>query len=191
MPAQRLSYRGLPAALFIVLFWGMAAFAQVPIPQLERRVTDLTATLSSDQLNALEQRLAAFEQQKGSQIAVLLVPTTQPEDIAQYSIRVVEQWKLGRKNVDDGVLLLLAKNDRATRIEVGYGLEGAITDAQSKRIIEDIMIPYFRQSDFAGGINAGVDSLIGLIQGEPLPEAEPSAIGSLPDQYSTPALAEC
>ncbi len=161
-------------ALFAFFLGNAAALAEIPVPRLEHRVTDLTGTLSTGQQTALENRLAAFERQKGSQIAVLIVPTTQPEDIAQYSIRVVEQWQLGRKGVDDGVLLLLAKNDRATRIEVGYGLEGAIPDALAKRIIEDIMIPRFREGDFAGGINAGVDSLIGLIQGEPLPEAEPA-----------------
>lgn len=153
-----------------------AAFAEVAVPSLEHRVTDLTKTLSDEQQSILENRLAAFEQQKGSQIAVLIVPSTQPEDIAQYSIRVVEQWRLGRKSVDDGVLMLLAKNDRTTRIEVGYGLEGVIPDAVAKRIIEEIMIPRFRQGDFAGGINAGVDRLVGLIQGEPLPEPQATDI---------------
>jgi uncharacterized protein len=153
-----------------------AAFAEVAVPSLQHRVTDLTKTLSDEQQSILENRLAAFEQQKGSQIAVLIVPSTQPEDIAQYSIRVVEQWRLGRKSVDDGVLMLLAKNDRTTRIEVGYGLEGVIPDAVAKRIIEEIMIPRFRQGDFAGGINAGVDRLVGLIQGEPLPEPQAAGI---------------
>jgi len=153
-----------------------AAFAEVAVPSLQHRVTDLTKTLSDEQQSILENRLAAFEQQKGSQIAVLIVPSTQPEDIAQYSIRVVEQWRLGRKSVDDGVLMLLAKNDRTTRIEVGYGLEGVIPDAIAKRIIAEIMIPRFRQGDFAGGINAGVDRLIGLIQGEPLPEPRATGI---------------
>lgn len=157
--------------------------AEVEIPALERRVTDLTATLSQQQKNALEQRLAAFEQEKGSQIAVLIVPTTQPEDIAQYSIRVVEQWRLGRQGVDDGVLILLAKNDRTARIEVGYGLEGAIPDAKAKRIIEDVMLPYFRQGDFAGGLNASVDQLIALIKGEALPETHAVKPNGLQDQY--------
>jgi uncharacterized protein len=148
----------------------LLAHAEVPVPPLEKRVTDLTGTLAPDQQAALESRLSAFEQQKGSQIAVLIVPSTQPEDIAQYSIRVVEQWKLGRKSVDDGVLLLVAKDDRTLRIEVGYGLEGAIPDAIAKRIIEEIILPRFRQGDFAGGIIAGTDRLMRVIQGEPLPE---------------------
>jgi uncharacterized protein len=155
--------------------------AEVEVPPLKARVTDLTGTLTSGQQAALESRLAAFEQQKGSQIAVLVVPSTQPEDITQYSIRVAEQWKLGRKGMDDGALLLVAKNDRTLRIEVGYGLEGAIPDAIAKRIIEEIIVPRFRQGDFHGGIDAGVDRMMRIIQGEPLPEpahsdANPDAV---------------
>lgn len=162
----------------------MAVNAEQVVPNLEQRVTDLTATLSVQQRTALEQRLQTFEQQKGSQIAVLIVASTQPEDIAQYAIRVVEQWRLGRKGVDDGILILLAKDDRVTRIEVGYGLEGVVSDVLAKRIIDDIMIPHFRQGDYAGGINAGVDSLIGLIQGEPLPApAAPRAMDDRLNQY--------
>ncbi len=106
-----------------------------PIPKLEARITDLTGTLTAEQQSGLEEKLKAFEARKGSQLAVLVVPTTQPEEIEQYSIRVVEQWKLGRKNVDDGALLIVAKNDRAMRIEVGKGLEGALTDVTAHRII--------------------------------------------------------
>lgn len=183
MPANSLSSRVLIAILLTVFLGMPSAVAQVPVPGLAQRVTDLTATLSAEQQATLEQRLAAFEQQKGSQIAVLIVPTTQPEDVAQYSIRVAEQWKLGRKGVDDGVLLLVAKDDRTMRIEVGYGLEGAIPDAIAKRIIAEIITPHFRDGDFAGGINAGVDSLIGLIQGEPLPEPKTNGPGSRPEHY--------
>jgi uncharacterized protein len=139
------------------------------VPPLRTRVTDLTATLSSQQAAALEAKLAAFEQRKGSQIAVLLVPTTEPETIEQYSIRVTDQWKLGRKGIADGVLLLIAKNDRKLRIEVGRGLEGVIPDAYGKRIISDDIAPRFKQGDFDGGINAGVDRIIKLVDGEPLP----------------------
>lgn len=156
----------IPFLLFVL---PLAAIAEVPVPAPEQRVTDLSATLTKDQQAGLEARLAAFEQQKGSQIAVLIVPTTQPEDIAQYSIRVVEQWKLGRKGVDDGVLLLVAKNDRKLRIEVGYGLEGALNDATSKRIIEEFIVPRFKQGDFPGGISSGVDRIIAVVSGEPLP----------------------
>ena len=148
-----------------------ASWAQdlVPVPALKARVTDLTRTLTQDQSAKLEQKLAAFEARKGSQIAVLIVPTTQPEAIEPYSIRVVEQWKLGRKGVDDGALLLVAKDDRALRIEVGYGLEGALPDATANRIVEDIIVPRFKTGDFYGGIDAGVDAMIKVVDGEPLP----------------------
>ena len=141
----------------------------VPVPALQHRVTDLTQTLTPDQQNQLEAKLAAFEQQKGSQIAVLILPSTKPEEIEQYSIRVVDTWKLGREKQDDGVLLLVAKDDRKMRIEVGYGLEGAIPDLIAKRIISEIMVPSFRQGDFYGGINNAVEQIIRLISGEQLP----------------------
>jgi uncharacterized protein len=147
-----------------------SARGEVAIPPLTSRVTDLTNTLDAQQRDALEQKLAAFEAAKGSQIAVLIVPTTQPEAIEQYSIRVVEQWKLGRKAVDDGALLLVAKDDRKMRLEVGRGLEGAVPDAVAKRITADIIAPYFKKGDFAGGISAGVERLIKVVEGEPLPE---------------------
>jgi uncharacterized protein len=146
------------------------ALAEVEVPPLKARVTDLTSTLDAGQRAALEQRLAAFEAAKGSQIAVLIVPTTQPEAIEQYSIRVAENWKLGRKGVGDGVLLLIAKNDRKLRLEVGRGLEGAVPDAVAKRITADIIAPYFKKGDFYGGITAGVERLIKVVEGEPLPE---------------------
>lgn len=146
-----------------------AGFAQVAAPPLSARVTDETGTLTHDQKAALEQTLAQFERRKGTQIAVLMIPTTQPETIEQYSLRVVEQWKLGRKAVDDGALLIVAKNDRALRIEVGYGLEGALNDAISSRIIREIIVPRFQQGDFYGGIAAGVDQMIKVADGEALP----------------------
>ena len=132
-------------------------------------MTDLTATLSAGQVAALESKLAAFEAQKGSQIAVLIVPTTQPEDIAQFGIRVADQWKVGRKKIDDGAILIVAKDDRKLRIEVGYGLEGAIPDAIAKRVIAETITPFFKSGDFYGGIDAGVQQLMRLIEGEPLP----------------------
>ena len=146
-----------------------SAGADVAVPPLESRIIDLTGTLPNDLTAELEQRLASFEAKKGSQLAVLIVPTTQPETIEQYSIRVVESWKLGRKGVDDGVLLLIAKNDRTLRIEVGYGLEGTLPDAMAKRIIEEIIVPKFRQGNFAGGVVAGVERILNAIDGEPLP----------------------
>jgi len=160
-------------ALGSVLLLGAESSVQAqavqPIPKLEARVTDLTGTLTAAQQAALEQKLADFEARKGAQIAVLLLPSTEPEDIEQYSIRVAEAWKLGRKKVDDGALLILAKNDRTLRIENGYGLEGVLTDAASNRIIEDTMVPLLRQGQFYVAIDAGVDQMIRLIDGEALP----------------------
>jgi len=149
----------------------------IAVPALQHRVTDLTQTLSAEQQGQLETRLAAFEQQKGSQIAVLIVPTTQPEAIEQYSIRVVDSWKLGREKQDDGVLVLVAKDDRKMRIEVGYGLEGAIPDLIAKRIVTEIMVPSFRQGDFYGGISNAVEQIIKLISGEQLPAPPQSQPG--------------
>jgi uncharacterized protein len=140
-----------------------------PIPKLAARVTDLTGTLTAEQQSALEEKLSAFQARKGSQIAVLVVPTTEPEEIEQYSIRVVDQWKLGRQKVDDGALLIVAKNDREMRIEAGKGLEGALTDLTSDRIISETITPLFRQGDFYGGINAGLDQMIRVVDGEQLP----------------------
>lgn len=144
---------------------------EVAVPKLTARVTDLTNTLSQQDQAALESHLAQLEQQKGSQIAILLVPTTQPETVEQYALRVAEAWKLGRDKVDDGVLILLAKNDRKMRIEVGYGLEGAIPDVVAKRIIAEVMAPAFRNGDFAGGLAAAADTLARLVDGESLPPA--------------------
>ena len=148
------------ALLALMLCWVGAAFADVAVPPLTGRVVDRTATLGSDQKASLEQKLEAFEDRKGSQVAVLIVPTTEPETIEQYSIRVAEQWKIGRKKVDDGAILVVAKNDRKLRIEVGYGLEGVLTDLTSKRIIDEEIAPKFRNGDFAGGISAGVDRML-------------------------------
>lgn len=163
---------GIWLAVVFLCLMPLGAWAEVAIPPLQHRVTDLTATLTADQQADLESRLAAFEAKKGSQIAILMVPTTQPEAIEQYSIRVAEAWKLGRKGVDDGVLVLLAKDDHRSRIEVGYGLEGALPDAIVKRIVSDVMKPYFRQGDFYGGLVAGTDKIAAVIDGEPLPEAQ-------------------
>jgi len=158
--------------LFISAGSTSSAFADVPVPALTAHVIDQTATLSAEQTSRLEQVLNAFETRKGSQLAVLIVPTTEPETIEQYSIRVAEVWKLGRKRVDDGVILIIAKNDRTLRIEVGYGLEGALTDVTSKRIIEETITPYFKQGDFNAGITAGVQKIMSVIDGETLPPPE-------------------
>lgn len=144
----------------------------VAVPALTAPVTDLSGTLTPDQLSALDAKIRAFEQAKGSQVAVLIVPTTRPEEIEQYSIRVVEQWRLGRGKVDDGVLLLVALDDRRMRIEVGYGLEGALPDATANRIIQQTIAPSFKRGDYYGGITDGVDRIMRVIEGEPLPEPE-------------------
>ena len=136
--------------------------------------------LTPDQQASLEQRLAAFEGRKGSQIALLMVASTSPEAIDQYALRVVEQWKLGRKNVDDGALLIVAKEDRQLRIEVGYGLEGALNDATCKRIIDEVIAPRFAQKDFIGGIEAGLDKMMRVVDGEPLPP--PSTLAKAPPE---------
>jgi uncharacterized protein len=168
---KRLWWLGLLLASFLL----GTVQAEVAIPTLKQRVTDLTSTLDANQTQALEAKLAAFEKAKGSQIAVLVLPTTQPEVIEQFAIRVVEVWKLGRKGIDDGVLLLIAKDDRKMRIEVGYGLEGALNDATAKRIVSEVIGPSFKQGDFYGGIDAGVTSIIKVIDGEPLPPPTPKS----------------
>jgi uncharacterized protein len=151
----------------------------IAVPPLQARVTDQTHTLSDSARQAIEARLADLEARKGSQLAVLVLPSTGPETIEQFGIRVAERWQLGRKGVDDGALLLIAKDDRTLRIEVGYGLEGAIPDAVAKRVIEEVIVPRFKAGDFEGGIAAGVAALIGLIDGEPLPAPAGSPSGPL------------
>ncbi len=152
------------------LCWAFLAAAEVAVPPLTGHIIDQTGTLTAEQKASLEQTLTAFEARKGSQLAVLMLPSTAPEAIAQYALRVAEQWKLGRKKVDDGAILVIAKNDRAIRIEVGYGLEGALNDANSKRIISETITPRFQQSDFYGGVDAGLGQMIGVIDGEALPQ---------------------
>jgi uncharacterized protein len=142
------------------------------VPPLTARVTDLTGTLSGQAVNRIEAKLADLRGKKGSQIAVLIVPTTQPEDIEQYGIRVEDAWKLGRKGVDDGAILLVAKNDHRVRIEVGRGLEGALPDAIAGRIIAETITPHFKLGDYDGGVEAGVDQMISVVSGEPLPEPD-------------------
>jgi uncharacterized protein len=154
----------------LLLLFGFAhASAEVAVPPLASRVTDLTGTLSGGAVARIEAKLADLEAKKGSQVAVLIVPTTQPEEIEQYGIRVEDTWKLGRKGVDDGVYLIVAKNDRRVRIEVSYGLEGALPDAVANRIITETITPHFKLGDYDGGVEAGVNQIISVINGEPLP----------------------
>lgn len=171
--------------LLMAVLPGLAysAIGLASIPPLSQRVVDATGTLDRGQQAALENRLRAFEERKGSQVTVLIVASTKPETIEQFALRVAEQWKIGRAKMDDGALLVVAKNDRTLRIEVGYGLEGALNDAVAKRIIDDIIVPQFKRGDFAGGVAAGVDAMLKVIDGEPLPaagtarrDAEPSGL---------------
>ena len=144
--------------------------AQQAIPALTGHVMDHSATLDAAQLAPLEAKLAAFEQSNGAQIVLLLVPSTQPEDIASYSQRVADSWKIGRKGIGDGLLLVVAKNDRKVRIEVAKTLEGAIPDLASKRVIDEAITPRFRQGDFAGGLDAASEQIMALVRAEALPE---------------------
>ena len=165
--------------VFSLCFTSLAgAQALATVPPLAARVVDRTATLSADQRARLETKLAAFEGRKGAQIAVLIVASVAPETIEQYALRVVESWKLGRKGVDDGALLLVAKQDRKLRIEVGYGLEGALNDATAKRIVSETISPRFKDGDFYAGIDDGVDAMIKVIGGEPLPPPKARSSGA-------------
>lgn len=164
----------LIALLFACLLWLPSLLKAAegdpqPVPTLTAPVTDLADLLPPSEEDALNSRLTAFASAKGSQIAVLIVPTTQPEDIFSYSFRVADTWKLGRKGVDDGVLLVIAVQDRKTNLQIGYGLEGAIPDARSKQILQDIIRPHFKAGNYPAGVNAGVDALMKLINGEVLP----------------------
>ncbi|MFG3597795.1 TPM domain-containing protein [Bradyrhizobium sp. RDI18] len=159
--------------LALLLCWAASALALVAVPPLSGRVVDQTGTLTAGDVAALTQQLRDLEARKGSQIAVLIVPTTDGEAIEQFALRVAEAWKIGRKKIDDGALLVIAKNDRRLRIEVGYGLEGALTDATTKRIIDEDITPKFKSGDFAGGVSAGVIRMIAVANGEKLPEPEP------------------
>lgn len=164
------------AALLLVSLFALAE--DRAIPPLTGRVVDETGTLSADQKRALEAKLQDFELHKGSQIAVLITGTTFPEPIESFGIRVADAWKIGRKGVSDGLIIVVAKSDRAMRLEVGYGLEGAIPDATAKRLIDEVFIPGFRDGRFYEGLSAGIDRLIKVIDGEPLPEPSLPNAGS-------------
>ncbi|MBR10100.1 MAG: hypothetical protein CMP48_20720 [Rickettsiales bacterium] len=155
----------------IIFLFSSVLIAQESLPKLETRVTDQTGTLTSSEISSLENKLKSYEDSKGSQVVVVLIPTTGDETIEQYSIRLAEAWKIGRNGVDDGVIMLFAMQDRKMRIEVGYGLEGALTDALSKRIITNVITPDFRSGHFYSGIDSGVDVVLSAIAGEELPPA--------------------
>src|SRR2546427_2381207 len=147
------------------LLFALSAAAEVAVPPLQARVTDLTGTLSASQIQSLDSRLRDFERSKGSQIAVLVLPSTQPETIEQYSIRVADAWKIGRARVDDGVILVVAKNDRKLRLEVGRGLEGAIPDGIANRVITEVITPHVKADDFYGGVRARARARLETVDG--------------------------
>ena len=163
--------RRLGLLLTCLLLLAVPALAQgvLPVPALTGHVMDSTGTLSAEQQAALESKLAAFEKSRGAQVVVLIVPTTQPEDIAAYAQRIGDNWKIGRKSIGDGLLLVVAKNDRTVRIETTKALEGAIPDLAASQIIDTAITPRFKQGDFAGGLTAGVDQIMARISGENLP----------------------
>jgi len=173
------------AAAVALLIAFLAAAEEAPIPPLAGRVVDINATLTAEQKHELEASLEAFEKRKGSQIAVLITGTTFPEPIESFSLRVAEAWKIGRKGVDDGIVVVVARSDQVMRIEVGYGLEGAVPDAVAKRLIEEEFIPRFREGDFYGGLRAGLDRLMRVIDGEPLPPPKREGGGSEPRSIET------
>ena len=181
---QMLTNASLRLSRWLTAFaWGLLlslspALAQQAVPALTAHVIDTTGTLGAEQVQALDSKLSGFEQSRGAQVVLLLVPTTQPEDIVSYANRVANTWKIGRKEIGDGVLVVVAKNDRAVRIEVAKTLEGAIPDLAAKRIIDGAITPSFKKGDFAGGLDAGVDQLFKLISGEALPAPTSSPSGS-------------
>lgn len=177
---------GVAGGLLLVL---APALAQLTVPPLSAHVVDTTGTLGAAQVQQLEDKLSAFEQRQGAQIVLLLVPTTQPEDIASYANRVANSWKIGRKEIGDGLLVVVAKEDRKVRIEVAKTLEGAIPDLAAKRIIDQAITPHFKQGDFAGGLDAGVELIMKRIAGEALPApASASAQGNAGFQWLDLAL---
>lgn len=161
-----------PAAVFAWLFFCSASIGALDAPALRGRVNDYAGLLPPERAAALEHRLAQFENETRHQIAVLTIPTLDGEDIEGFGIRVAEQWKIGQKGFDNGAILIVAKNDRKLRVEVGYGLEGALPDAIANRIIQQIIVPRFKDGDFPGGIEAGVDAMMRAAKGEVLPEAQ-------------------
>jgi uncharacterized protein len=174
------------AAFFVAAFAAFAAAPSattpsdpIPVPKLTARVVDLTGTLTAPERDAIDAKLRDFETAKGSQVAILLVPSIGPETIEEFAGRVTDEWKLGRKGVDDGVLFVIAKQERKLRIQTGRGVQGTLTDALSKRIVADLVGPRFRSGDFAGGIEAGADAIMKAIEGEALPLPSPKAKGKV------------
>lgn len=175
--------RACARGLCLLTLWGAvtAAVAVAAVPPFTQWVTDVAGALNPQEKAALETRLAAFAAAKGAQVAVLIVATTDEEPIEGYALRVAEAWKLGRKGIDDGALLVVAKDDRHLRIEVGYGLEGALPDAIAKRIIAETIVPHFKSGNFFAGVNAGVERILGVVSGETLPPPASRPLASSQD----------
>jgi len=173
---KHLRLRFLPVFLLALLCAVAQAQEFVAVPPLKGHVNDIAGMLQPEQRSALDNVLQEYESRTGSQIAILLIPSTAPEAIEQYSIRVADEWKIGRKGVDDGVILVVAKDNppalRRLRIEAGRGVQGSLTDAQSKRILQDVIAPHFRQNDFYGGLSAGVSAITTLLDKEKFPGAD-------------------
>lgn len=185
MRAAWIGLSQLAALLFALLLSNLALSAELtgdvlPVPALSGHVIDQSQTLSTAQAQALEQKLSAFERAHGTQMVILLVPSTQPEDIAAFAQRVGETWKIGRRDVGDGLLIVVAKQDRRIRIEVAKALEGAVPDLAASRVIEQAIKPAFKAGDYAGGLNQGVDQLVARIKGENLPEPDARTSGVRP-----------
>src|SRR3546814_618653 len=181
---MRLLRFALYAVLAMAALLSGAHAEQIPVPELKAWVTDQTGTLDAPAKASLEKKLSVLDESKGAQIAVLVIPTTGEDTIESYARRVFDQWRIGRASVDDGILLLVAKDDRRLRIEVGYGLEGAVPDLLAGRIIREQITPRFKQGDYAGGIVAGVDSLVALVEGETLPAPPATAANQESDEDS-------
>ncbi len=177
------------AAALLAALVATAGFAAVAVPKLEARVTDLAGTLTAPQREALESKLREFETRRGSQVAVLIVPSIDDETIEEFAGRVTDEWKLGRKGIDDGVLFVIAMKERRMRIHTGRGVQGTLTDALSKRIVSDLVTPHFRTGDFAAGIDAGADAIMKAIEGEELALPQPSSHGKVETQSSFGDLA--
>jgi uncharacterized protein len=186
MKLLRVPLLWLACWLLPLLAWAQASAppgALLPVPALTARVMDQTGTLSGAQRDALERKLAAFEASQGTQIVLLLVPSTQPEDIAAYAFRVADAWKIGRRSVGDGLLLLVAKNDHRARIEVARALEGAVPDVIAGRIISGTLAPAFKAGDYAGGLDQAVDQLMARVQqgGAQAAPAQPGGGAPVPE----------
>ena len=179
----------LSIATLLYLIAGLASLTHaIEVPPLRGRVNDYGGVMSQEQVRSLEAQLAQFEQETGHQVAVLTIPTLDGEDIEGFSIRVAENWKIGKKGFDNGVILVVAVKDRRLRLEVGYGLEGVLPDAIAKQITSNYIVPHFRSQDYAGGIIAGIDAVLRVIKKEPLPESTRKKDGKQGSDFSSFAV---